>query len=138
MNRRPPSDQLLEFLAPYDLRLGQLALALRDIVLNEAPEANETLFRGYALSFAYSFTNRWSQGFCHIVVYRNHVNLGFNKGAALDDPKGLLEGSGKIIRHLRIVSGDGLKQRHILRFLRSAIRLSKAELEQRQASKRGA
>jgi hypothetical protein len=135
LNRRPPSDQLLEFLAPYDLKLGELALALRDIVLNEAPEANETLFRGYALSLAYSFTNRWSQGFCHIVVYRNHVNLGFNKGAVLADPKGLLEGSGKIIRHLRI---DDLKQPHILRFLRSAIKLSKTELKQRQASKRGA
>ncbi len=30
---RPPTDQLLEFLAPYDVRVGEIALALREIVL---------------------------------------------------------------------------------------------------------
>ena len=28
---------------------------------------------------------------------QNHVNLGFHRGAELDDPDGLLEGSGKLI-----------------------------------------
>ena len=138
---RPPTDQLLEFLAPYDVRVGEIALALREIVLKEAPEANETLFRGYAVSLTYSLTNRWTQGFCHIVVYRNHVNLGFLKGAVLPDPKGLLEGSGKMIRHLRVASRDVLEKPHLphlIRFLRSAIKLSKTELKLRPGPRRGA
>src|SRR5262249_28761746 len=135
---RPPSDQLLDFLAPYDLKVGELALRLREFVFNQAPEANEKLFRSYAVSLSYSLTNRWTDGFCHIVVYRNHVNLGFNKGAQLPDPNGLLEGTGKMIRHLRITSADDLKKSFLLRFIRSAIKLSKAELKLRQASQRGA
>ena len=138
---RPPTDQLLEFLAPYDVKVGEIALALREIVLKEVPEARETLFRGYAVSLTYSLTDRWTQGFCHVVVYRNHVNLGFMKGAVLPDPKGLLEGSGKMIRHLRVASRDVLEKPQLpdlLRFLRSAIKLSKTELKLRPAPRRDA
>jgi hypothetical protein len=137
LNGPPPGNQLLEFLAPYDLKVGGLALALREMVFNEAPEAIERVFRGYAVSLTYSFTRSWAQGFCHIVVYRNHVNLGFNRGAQLVDPRGLLEGSGKMIRHIRVATPDDLTKAYLRRFLRSAIKLSRAELKLRPVSRRG-
>jgi hypothetical protein len=123
----PPSDQLLAYLAEYDLRVGELALALREVVLNEAPGANETVLRGYVVSTAYSFTGKWTEGFCHIAVYPGHVNLGFNRGAELADPKGLLIGSGKIIRHLKIAEPKDLKKPHLRRFIRAAIKHSKVD-----------
>jgi hypothetical protein len=123
----PPSDQLLAYLAEYDLRVGELALALREVVLNEAPEANETVFRGYVVSTGYSFTSKWTEGFCHIAVYPRHVNLGFNRGAELADPKGLLIGSGKIIRHLKVAEPDDLKKPHLRRFIRAAIKHSQID-----------
>ena len=33
---------------------------------------------------------------------RGHVQFGFFNGAALKDPKGLLQGSGKYVRHVKI------------------------------------
>jgi len=123
----PPSDQLLAYLAEYDLRVGELALALREAVLNEAPGANETVFRGYVVSTTYSFTGKWTEGFCHIAVYPRHVNLGFNRGAELADPEGLLIGSGKIIRHLKIAEPKDLKKPHLRRFIRAAIKHSKVD-----------
>jgi len=39
---------------------------------------------------------------CAIVVYRGHVNLMFVRGTDLDDPRGLLEGSGRTIRHVKM------------------------------------
>lgn len=33
---------------------------------------------------------------------RDHANLGFMRGALLDDPDGLLSGTGKIGRHIKI------------------------------------
>jgi hypothetical protein len=90
---RPPTDQLLEFLAPYDVKVGEIALALREIVLKEVPEARETLFRGYAVSLTYSLTDRWTQGFTTVSIGTTST-LGFLKGAVLPDPKGLL-GSGR-------------------------------------------
>ena len=38
--------------------------------------------------------------FCYLQRTKNHVSLGFQKGAALKDPKKLLEGEGKDMRHI--------------------------------------
>jgi hypothetical protein len=40
--------------------------------------------------------------FAYVGVFRAHVNVGFFRGAELDDPRGLLEGSGKRMRHVTI------------------------------------
>jgi hypothetical protein len=119
---RPPDRRLLDYLAPYDLRIASLALALREVVLEEAPAAIESLVNGYAVAIGFSFTGKpMKDGFCHVVTYRNCVNLGFNRGALLADPGGILEGSGKLIRHLRINDYDDLDRPLVRRFLRAAI-----------------
>jgi hypothetical protein len=35
-------------------------------------------------------------------VFKAHVNVGFFRGAELFDPNGLLEGTGKFIRHVKL------------------------------------
>ena len=37
-----------------------------------------------------------------LMPHKERVNLGFNHGTSLPDPKGLLEGTGKNIRHVRL------------------------------------
>lgn len=44
--------------------------------------------------------------FGYVNAFRAHVNVGFFFGAALPDPAGLLEGSGKRMRHVKLRSGD--------------------------------
>lgn len=39
---------------------------------------------------------------CYFVANKNDVNLGFEQGAHLDDPKGLLRGTGANMRHVKI------------------------------------
>jgi hypothetical protein len=46
--------------------------------------------------------------FGYVNVFRAHANVGFFQGAALDDPMGLLEGSGKRMRHVKIRPGVAL------------------------------
>ncbi len=43
--------------------------------------------------------------FGYVNVFTNHMNVGFFHGAALDDPKGLLEGTGKRMRHVKLRPG---------------------------------
>ncbi|HET9316876.1 MAG TPA: DUF1801 domain-containing protein [Vicinamibacteria bacterium] len=40
--------------------------------------------------------------FAHVGVYTAHVNVGFFHGADLEDPAGLLQGSGKRMRHVKV------------------------------------
>jgi hypothetical protein len=40
--------------------------------------------------------------FAYVDVFRSHTNVGFFYGAHLDDPAGLLEGTGKAMRHVKL------------------------------------
>jgi hypothetical protein len=43
--------------------------------------------------------------FAYVGVYKDHVNVGFFHGASLPDPTGLLEGTGKYMRHVKVKPG---------------------------------
>jgi hypothetical protein len=43
--------------------------------------------------------------FGYVNVFTSHVNVGFFHGAALPDPAGLLQGSGKFMRHVKLKPG---------------------------------
>jgi hypothetical protein len=43
--------------------------------------------------------------FGYVNSFKSHVNVGFFQGAALEDPSGLLEGSGKRMRHVKLRPG---------------------------------
>ena len=46
--------------------------------------------------------------FAYVGLFKSHVNVGFFQGATLDDPEGLLQGSGKYMRHVKLrVAQDG-------------------------------
>lgn len=122
----PPSEELIRQLSAFDLRVGELALGLREMVLEALPAATERFFRAYALVFWYSLTGRMPDAFCTIVVYSGHVNLMFNRGAELEDPEELLVGSGKIIRHLKVRAPEDLKKPHLRKFIRAAIKHAKS------------
>jgi len=119
---RPPDHKLLDLLSPYAPHVASLALAARDVVLEEAPGAVESFCKGYAVSIAFSFTGKpLKDGFCHIVTYSSYVNLGFNRGALLPDPHRVLAGTGKLNRHITLHSDEDLERPFIRRYLRAAI-----------------
>ena len=44
--------------------------------------------------------------FCYVDAFSAHVNVGFFQGAHLADPAGLLEGTGKRMRHVKLPWGQ--------------------------------
>jgi Domain of unknown function (DU1801) len=126
MGVRAPIPELQEFLSAYDDRIVALALAVRRFVLAEYPRATESIYDAYsAVAIGYSFTGRLKESFCHIAVYGTRVNLGFNRGADLADPRGILEGTGKQIRHVTIRAAGDLKDAYLRRLLRVAAKEAK-------------
>ncbi len=90
--------------------------------IEEAPQAIESISKGYAVAIGFSFTGKpLKDGFCHIATYAGYVNLGFNRGALLPDPNRVLAGTGKLIRHITIRNEDDLNRPLIRRYLQSAI-----------------
>jgi len=46
--------------------------------------------------------------FAYVSVFRDHVNVGFFHATALPDPAGLLQGTGKYMRHVKLKPGVAL------------------------------
>ncbi|MEO0971617.1 MAG: hypothetical protein AAFX85_00880 [Pseudomonadota bacterium] len=99
---RPPDQPLLDKLAPYPGAVQRAALEARATLLTHAPTCWELLYSTRVVSTAFSLTPELRDGFCHVAVYSHHVNLGFNRGAELSDPEHWLQGTGKVIRHVRL------------------------------------
>jgi hypothetical protein len=55
-----------------------------------------------------------------LCVIGDHVNLGFFRGVEVDDPGGLLEGSGNGMRHIKVGVPSDIKRREFTILLRRA------------------
>ncbi len=64
---------------------------------------------------------------CYYMAGKNHITLGFIRGTSLADPEGLLEGTGKNLRHVKIKSADDLKRKGLRELLKSAAALNAKE-----------
>ena len=118
---RRPSSELIELLAPFDEHLVHSALSARNAVLSQTESAWELIYQTYAVSTAFSFTEDLKCAFCHVAVYAKHVNLGFNRGVELADPQGLLQGTGKLIRHVRVTPDVDLRQGAVPALINAAV-----------------
>lgn len=61
--------------------------------------------------------------FCFYMVGKNHVTFGFHYGTSLHDPQGLLEGSGKNLRHVKLRAVEELHRKGLKELVLAAARL---------------
>ena len=118
---RPPAE-LLEFLHRYPPPIQSLMLGVRRLIHEELAPCHEYIFNMRStLVLVYSATNKvMADGVCNITAWKKHVNLGFVRGTDLDDPAGLLEGSGEAMRHIQLHALEDLGRREIRELIRSA------------------
>jgi hypothetical protein len=119
--RRPPPPQLLEFLQAYDRPIVDLALALREIILEEVPDASETIYQVYTVAIWFGFSGKMKDMFCYIATNARHINLGFPRGSTLADPQRVLVGDGKALRHIKFASERDLERPFVRRYIRASI-----------------
>lgn len=58
--------------------------------------------------------------FAYVDAFSAHVNVGFYRGANLDDPAGLLEGTGRMMRHVKIKPGKPVDEGSLVQLIKSA------------------
>ncbi|HEV3315346.1 MAG TPA: DUF1801 domain-containing protein [Candidatus Angelobacter sp.] len=119
--QRPPDPQLLGFLEAYDRHISDLALALREVILEEAPDASESIYQVYTVAIWFGFSGKMKDMFCYIATNAGHVNLGFPRGTSLPDPNRVLEGEGKTMRHIKFRSQRNVERSFVRRYIRAAM-----------------
>jgi hypothetical protein len=109
-----PGGRTIEtFLARYPAEVRDLALSVRTLLKQTMPGVSERLDAS-ARIIGYSYGPGYKGLVCTIIPSRKGVKLGFFRGSELPDPGGLLQGAGKVHRHvplqtLRDLERPGLK-----------------------------
>ncbi len=120
-----PNPQLKKFIEPYDEKIQNLTMELRNFVTDLVPESNELIWDNYnAVAMAYSKSEKLKDAFCHIAVYSAHVNFGFNRGAELTKETVKLNGKGKLIRHIFVKGFQSFPKNEIQSMIWEAVEIS--------------
>lgn len=120
-NKRNIHHDFQHFLDFKDQHIISLFSELRDYIIALYPEGNELLYHTHALTTVFSISDKLSDAYCLIPIYTNHFNLGFSKGTLLDDPHKLLQGTGKLMRHIPIESSGDFRNKKVEKLIRNAI-----------------
>lgn len=107
--------QLLDDIRLLDPERFELVQALRKIILAlDASITEEVKYGGILFSV--------EKPFCGIFSYANHVSLEFVAGASLPDKYQVLEGEGKLRRHIKFSSAQDIADKHIPEYLLWALK----------------
>ncbi len=96
---------------------AEVAARIRTIIKDAAPEAEESIKWAQPV---YEFNGPFS----YFKAFKNSVNFGFWRGVDLDDPKGLLQGDGDKMRHIKLTSVEDIDEQALGDFVRQAVRLN--------------
>lgn len=97
------SAELERLLDPYEPEVVEVVHALIALVRETCPSADETVQLGWK-SVSYSRGGVMKGAICAVCPQSNWVNVQFLQGTSLEDPGGLLAGSGKTMRHVKVRS----------------------------------
>ncbi|MEN3270815.1 DUF1801 domain-containing protein [Pseudonocardia sp.] len=93
--------------------------ALRDLMAECAPQAQEVILYG-------SPAWKGTKSLAIISPSKAHITFALERGAEFDDAHGLLDGSGKRTRHVKIRSLDELNTDALRDYIAQAVRLDAA------------
>jgi len=102
------------YLADQPPKNKTIIKALRAFVKRTAPKLEESV--------------KWGNGcwldskapVSYVYSAPDHVQLGFFRGASLDDPRGLLEGKAQYVRHIKVRTVDDIDEKSFAALLRQA------------------
>jgi hypothetical protein len=90
------------FFELYSKDVQKLAWQVRELIFEIAPDLAETVYPQMKVIRYGLDGNKMNALVCAIMPTKAGVSLGFMHGTALSDPKGLLEGTGKNLRHVKL------------------------------------
>ncbi len=107
-----------EAIETFPEKIQEIARQTRSLIYAVFPDAVEVVWVKQRNSGFGTGLKKKTEHFCWIMPATNHVTLGFNYGAELPDPNQLLEGTGKLFRHIKIKSLEQLSNNDLIAILK--------------------
>lgn len=118
-----------DVLALADGIVRDILMQLRNLIVSLHPDTVEVARPGER-SVAYGHgPKKMSEAYVYLMPHARHLNLGFYHGVSMSDPEGLLEGTGKALRHVKLYSAEDAADPAIRRLIESAIAERREALE---------
>lgn len=101
--------EIASFLGRYTPEIAQALQAARRRLQARFPRGYELVYDNYnALVFGFGPSERASEAILSVAGYPRWITLFFLHGVELEDPAGILEGSGAQVRSVRLDAADHL------------------------------
>ena len=94
--------------------LGAIARRWFDIMRDCGDDVQELLHDGHPTACV------GDAAFAYVNAFKAHVNVGFFRGAEIADPAGLLEGTGKFMRHVKLGPGRAVDTTALISLVETA------------------
>ncbi|HVU15311.1 MAG TPA: DUF1801 domain-containing protein [Candidatus Didemnitutus sp.] len=94
--------------------LGRIARQWFEVMRSCGPEVRELLHDGHPTACV------GEVAFGYVNAFKAHVNVGFFRATDLPDPKGLLVGTGKSMRHVKLEPGQAIDATALRALIHSA------------------
>lgn len=109
-----------QIIGKFNPVVQEIATALRALIFDVLAETVEVPWEVQKIIGYGTGPKKMTEHFCWIQPNKAHVNLGFNYGAELPDPDSLLEGTGKLFRHIKMRSVADVKRSAVRKLLEKA------------------
>ncbi len=104
----------LEEIQMIDTEKFKILIQLRELVFSIFPESNERIMYG---GIMFSLENDYGGLF----LRKNHISLEFTQGVFFKDPNKILEGNGKLRRHLKIRTINDITDKKVVFYIKQAL-----------------
>ncbi|HYM50271.1 MAG TPA: DUF1801 domain-containing protein [Candidatus Limnocylindrales bacterium] len=122
---RTTEAEVQAFLKDYPPEIRAVALRARQLLATEMPDAVEQVKPGWKV-MQYGANASMQAQLIVIQPQANWVNLGFAHGSELPDPVGLLEGTGKGIRHVKLRTVKDVEREPVRALVKAEVRIAEA------------
>ena len=121
MSKGATSGTFEELIAGASPEVQEICKELRKVILEVHPEAVEVVRLGDKAASYGVGPKKMSEAHTYIMPLKDRANLGFYYGALLEDEVGLLEGTGKKLRHIKVRSLESAGVRDVKNLIKLAL-----------------
>src|SRR5688572_16284742 len=111
------------WMAEHPGELGAIAKRWFQVIRSCGDDVRELLHDGHPTACLHD------AAFAYVNAFKAHVNVGFFRGAELEDPEGLLQGTGRFMRHVKLSPAEDVDERALRALIRAAYADMKRRLE---------
>ena len=128
--RPSPSIELAGFLAKFTPEIAAQAETALVALRARLPHAIELVYDNYnALAIGFAPSERASEAILSIAVYPKWVSLFFLQASGLPDPTGILQGKGRVAKHIVLKSTSLLDEPPVHALITEALNRARVPLD---------